>query len=100
MAPAQSTAKADDLEGEREDERVRGAMIPVTSGRRWVRTISGSMSRSTYMLMALAPPAASVPPISVTMTRPRGGQPRSASTIVGTVVISSSSMIRGLVSAT
>ena len=29
-----------------------------------------------------------------------GGQPRSASTIVGTVVISSSSMIRGLVSAT
>ena len=58
------------------------------------------MSRSTYMLTALAPPAASVPPTSVSSTSPSGGQPRSASTIVGTVVISSSSMIRGLVSAT
>ena len=75
----------------------RGWMTPVTSGRPWVRCILASMSRSTYMLMALAPPAASVPPRSVSSTRPRLGQPRSASTIVGTVVISSSSMIRGLV---
>lgn len=59
-----------------------------------------SMSRSTYMLMALALPAASVPPISVTATSDQAGQPCSATTIVGTVVMSSSSMIRGLVSAT
>ena len=57
------------------------------------------MSRSMYMLIALAPPAASVPPISVTITSQVEGQPPSASTIVGTVVISSSSMIRGLVRA-
>ena len=59
------------------------------------------MSRSTYMLMALAPPAASVPPTSVhAASSASDGQPRSASTIVGIVVISSSSMIRGFVSAT
>ena len=64
-----------------------------------MRCINASMSRSTYMLMALAPPAASVPPISVTITSQAGASRRWASTIVGTVVISSSSMIRGLVSA-
>jgi hypothetical protein len=58
-----------------------------------------SMSRSTYMLTAFAPPAASVPPSRVISTSVVGGHPFSASTIVGTVVISSSSMIRGLVSA-
>jgi hypothetical protein len=52
------------------------------------------------MLMALAPPAASVPPINVTITSQVDGQPRSATTIVGTVVINSNSMMRGLVSAT
>jgi hypothetical protein len=75
-------------------------MTPVTSGRPCVRAIRASMSRSTYMLTALAPPAANVPPSSVTATSDHDGQPRSASTIVGTVVISSSSMMRGLVSAT
>ena len=75
-------------------------MTPVTRGRSWVRFISASMSRSTYMLMALAPPAASVPPMSVHSISVHDGQPRSASTIVGIVVISSSSMIRGFVSAT
>ena len=73
---------------------------PVTSGRPCVRGISLSMSRSTTMLIALAPPAASVPPTKVMTTSDHAGQPRWASTIVGTVVISSSSMIRGLVSAT
>ena len=58
------------------------------------------MSRSTYMLMALAPPAARVPPTTVTAISQSDGSPRSATTIVGTVVTSSSSMIRGLVSAT
>jgi hypothetical protein len=52
------------------------------------------------MLIALAPPAASVPPTSVIRTSDHEGHPRWASTIVGTVVMSSSSMIRGLVSAT
>ena len=75
-------------------------MRPVTSGRPCVRGISVSMSRSTTMLMALAPPAASVPPSRVMATSDHDGQPRSASTMVGTVVMSSSSMIRGLVSAT
>ena len=43
----------------------RGVTAPVTSGRPFVRSISASMSRSTYMLMALAPPAARVPPSTV-----------------------------------
>ena len=45
-------------------------------------------------------PAASVPPISVTRTSRSEGSPRWASSMVGTVVTRSSSMIRGLVSAT
>ena len=57
------------------------------------------MSRSTYMLTALALPADSVPPSNVIPINDQAGQPPSASTIVGTVVINSSSMIRGLVSA-
>ena len=52
------------------------------------------------MLMALAPPAAKVPPTRVIATSDHDGQPRCARTIVGTVVMSSSSMIRGLVRAT
>ena len=72
----------------------------MTSGRSCVRFISLSMSRSTYMLMALAPPAASVPPMTVATISHTDGMPRSATTIVGTVVTSSSSMMRGLVSAT
>ncbi len=75
-------------------------MSPVTSGRFWVRFISASMSRSTYMLMALAPPAASVPPMTVAAISQSDGMPLSATTMVGTVVTSRSSMIRGLVSAT
>jgi hypothetical protein len=41
-----------------------------------------------------------VPPSSVTITNAVLGQPPCANTMVGTVVTSSSSMIRGLVSAT
>ena len=79
---------------------LRGAMSPVTRGRLRVRFMMASMSRSTYMLMALAPPAAIVPPSTVAMISHREGRPRSATTMVGTVVMSSSSMIRGLVRAT
>ena len=72
----------------------------MTSGRFWVRFIRASMSRSTYMLMALAPPAASVPPMTVAAINQSDGMPCSATTMVGTVVTRSSSMIRGLVNAT
>ena len=58
------------------------------------------MSRSTYMLIAFAPPAASVPPMTTAAMSQMDGMPRCASTMVGTVVTSSSSMIRGFVSAT
>ena len=77
-----------------------GVTAPVTSGRLRVRCISLSMSRSTYMLMALAPPAARAPPTRVATMRVTEGMPRWATTMVGRVVTSSSSMIRGLVSAT
>jgi len=50
--------------------------------------------------MALAPPAASVPPSTTAAISQTDGRRRSASTMVGTVVTSRSSMIRGLVSAT
>src|SRR5258708_1873030 len=50
--------------------------------------------------MVFALPAASAPPISVTAISPSDGSPRLASSIVGSVVTSSSSMILGLVSAT
>ena len=77
-----------------------GLTAPVTRGRFWVRCISRSMSRSTYMLMALAPPAARVPPTQGGHHQPTDGRPRWATIIVGSVVTSSSSMIRGLVRAT
>ena len=96
---AHSTTNASTSSADANTSAWRGSTAPVTSGRFRVRSISWSMSRSTYMLNALAPPAASVPPTSVQRTSAVDGQPRSASTIVGTVVISSSSMMRGLVSA-
>jgi len=49
--------------------------------------------------MALAPPADSVPPISVAATSQTPGHPPAATTIAGTVMIRSSSMILGLVRA-
>ena len=72
---------------------------PVTRGRSLVRSITRSMSRSMTMLMALAPPAARVPPTTVATISHTDGTPRSATNMVGTVVTSRSSMIRGLVSA-
>ncbi len=58
------------------------------------------MSRSMNMLMAFAPPAASDPPTSVATISPMDGNPRWATTMVGSVVTKSSSTIRGLVRAT
>ena len=58
------------------------------------------MSRSTTMLMALAPPAARVPPTSVAAINHTEGSPCFATTMVGRVVTNSSSMMRGLVRAT
>ncbi len=77
-----------------------GVMAPVTSGRCFVRFMRRSMSRSTTMLMALAPPAASAPPARVAAISQTGGRPRCATTMVGKVVTNSSSMMRGLVRAT
>src|SRR5665213_1168339 len=51
------------------------------------------------MLNAFAPPAASVPPTRVTTMSHRLGKPFAATIIVGTVVTSSSSMMRGFVRA-
>ncbi len=69
-------------------------------GRRRVRRITTSMSRSNQLLMALAPPADNVPPTSVATTDQVPGHPSAASTMAGRVVMSSNSMMRGLVSAT
>ena len=53
------------------------------------------MSASYTQLRAFAEPADSVPPSTVATTSPRDGTPRWARNITGTVVSSSSSMIRG-----
>ena len=77
-----------------------GSSAPVGSGRPRVRCISASMSRSRYWLIVFAPPAASIPPMSVATISQVEGQPPFARTIAGTVVTSSSQMMRGFVSAT
>ena len=78
----------------------RGVMTPVTRGRCLVRSMRASMSRSQTMLMALAPAAASVPPTNVATINQIPGTPRAATNMVGMVVISSCSMMRGLVRVT
>ena len=78
----------------------RGVMTPRTSGRCIVRPMRPSMSRSTTMFTAFAPPAASVPPTTVATISQTGGTPRWATNMVGTVVTRRSSMILGLVRAT
>ncbi len=69
------------------------------SGRRAVRFIILSMSASATQFSVLAPPAASIPPISVLRISSGFTVPRSASNIAGIAVTSNSSMTRGLVSA-
>ena len=97
---AHSSAKARTSRLTAKTRALRGVIAPVTSGRLPVRCISLSMSRSMTMLMALAPPAARAPPSRVAAMSLTGGRPRWATIMVGSVVISSSSMMRGLVSAT
>ena len=70
------------------------------SGRRAVRFITLSISASATQLSVLAPPAASIPPINVLRISSGFTWPRSASSIAGIAVTNSSSMTRGLVSAT
>ena len=72
---------------------------PVTRGLFFVRSISLSMSRSMYMFIALAPPAARVPPNRVAMISHTEGKPSSATIIVGTVVIRRSSTTRSFINA-
>ena len=58
------------------------------------------MSRSRIELKAFAPAADSAPPANVQKTSIGSGMPRAARNIAGTVVTSSSSMMRGFVNAT
>ena len=95
-----STAEGHDFRDQRQQSVAERALItPVTSGRRFVRSIRASMSRSITMLKALAPPAASVPPTNVATMSHSRGKPFAATIMVGTVVTNSSSIILGLVSA-
>ncbi len=75
-----------------------GAMRWLGRGRDRVRRMIRSMSRSKNWFIAFAPPAASVPPNSVAATSQGDGKRPAARTIVGTVVMSSSTMMRGFVS--
>jgi hypothetical protein len=58
------------------------------------------MSRSAKLFSAFALPADIAPPKTVANTSQVPGQPSAATTIAGTVVTSSSSMMRGLVTIT
>jgi hypothetical protein len=78
----------------------RGVITPVTSGRLFVRSMMASMSRSSTMLKVFAPPAARVPPTNVATISQNPGIPFAATTMVGMVVTSNNSMMRGLVRAT
>ncbi len=78
-----------------------GDTRPEATGRRFVRSpISGSMSRSSTWLSALAPPQASARPTIAATAVPVPGQPRAPTIIPQKPVISSSDMIRGFVSVT
>ena len=99
LVPAQRTKKAMISNEIAKISPFRGEMRPVTNGRFLVRSIRASISRSMYMLMAFAPPAANVPPTIVTTISQRLGQPLLATTMVGIVVIKSNSIMRGFVRA-
>ncbi len=75
-----------------------GSTCPDGTGRTRVRTMIWSMSRSKYMLRALAPPATTEPPKTVASISQAEGMPPSASIIAGIVVMTSSMTIRGFVS--
>ncbi len=77
-----------------------GSIRAVGTGRRLVRRIFSSMSRSATWLRTFAPAADKVPPINVATTSHEPGHSPAATTIAGTVVTSSNSMMRGLVNST
>src|SRR3954447_23411063 len=70
------------------------------SARLRVRRICSSMARAETQLNTDADPAETAPPTTVATTSPRSGTPPAAKNITGTVVSSSSSITRGLVSPT
>ena len=78
----------------------RGVTCWVARGRLPVRVMTSSMSLSTKQFRLFADPAARVPPTRVASTSGSDGTPSAARNMVGTVVTSSSSMMRGLVRAT
>ena len=98
--PGHGTANATASRPAAKRAAARGVITPVTRGRNFVRCMTASMSRSITMLNALAPPAARVPPRSVASMSHSPGIPCAATTIVGTVVTRSNSMMRGFVRAT
>jgi hypothetical protein len=70
------------------------------NGRRAVRFITLSMSASATQFSVLAPAAASKPPTRVFRMSSGSTVPRCANSMAGMAVTSSSSITRGLVSAT
>src|SRR5688572_24448299 len=75
-----------------------GVTRPDGIGRRAVRVILASRSRSRYWLIALAPAAESAPPIIVGIRIAAEGAPCAATIIAVTVVKISSKTIRSLAS--
>ena len=73
---------------------------PVTKGLCAVLSIKASISRSTTLFNAFAPPAANAPPTRVANTKYQLGHPLEAKNIVGTVVTRSNSIILGFVKET
>ena len=78
---------------------LRVGTVSRASGRSAVRFITLSISASATQFRVLAPAAASMPPISVFAISSGLTTPRSANSIAGMVVTSSSSITRGLVRA-
>ena len=77
-----------------------GAMRWAATGRFIVRDIIASMSWSKKWLMALAPPAPSVPPRQTMPSACKGGMPSAARNMPPIAVMTSKTMIGGLVSVT
>jgi len=74
-----------------------GSILPAAMGRRRVRAIRASMSRSSIWLIAPADPEASAPPTSVLSMTHGETTPGAATSIAAPVVTRSSTTIRGLV---
>ena len=73
-----------------------GGTRPLATGRALVRSMSASMSRSYQWLIALEPPETSAMASTVHTTSSVPGQPSAASASEPIVVMTISSMMRGL----